>query len=293
MLSARSRTAAILLAVAHVFATGCVLGDIDLADRRCPCVAGWMCDEASDRCVPAIDLDGGEALADADVPRDADIPHDAPPPPPTCDTIPDAIFCDDFERGDLTRWTVIEPAPGGSVSATTLAARTGAQGMRLSAPANASGSRIVAAIDTTDLTELHFGAWVRVSARTAGTLEVFELSSSSDGIVAAQLLPASASYLVRVVGADAGLVDEGRMGRWSVGAWTCVRGRVVRGDAMGRVEILDSGPHQAILANVDTDWGSPYDVFALTLAASEAGSQIDVDDVTWTRTALPCPAGAE
>ncbi len=61
--------------VALVLLFGCSVGDLDLANRSCPCVDGWVCD-ATDHCVPA-----GDAAVSADsAPPDAsaDAPADAP-----------------------------------------------------------------------------------------------------------------------------------------------------------------------------------------------------------------------
>lgn len=288
MRSAPVSSVASIVALAGALASGCVIGDVDLAGRRCPCVDGWICDEATERCVPADASDGGAVLA-----TDARVPPDAPPPPPTCETIPDAIFCDDFERADLARWMLVEPAiGGGDATTTTAAARVGDRGLLLTTPAGTSVTRLAAAIDTAGIDDLYFHALVRVSGRSAGTLEVFELSAGDEGSIAAQLLPESESYVVRVAAAgSAALTDEGRAGRWSVGTWTCVQGRVVRSEARGRVEIVDPGPLQAILTDVETDWGSPYDVFAVTLAggSGDVESRIELDDVMWTRRAVPCP----
>ena len=52
-----------------VLAVGCVLPDVALDDRPCPCAAGWVCDEANDVCVRSSDRDGGRAV-DAGPSRD-------------------------------------------------------------------------------------------------------------------------------------------------------------------------------------------------------------------------------
>ena len=52
-------------------ATGCTVDDLDLEGRRCPCIAGWVCDPARDLCVRArsndasVELDGGGGSLDA------------------------------------------------------------------------------------------------------------------------------------------------------------------------------------------------------------------------------------
>lgn len=45
--------------VAVVLAGSCAPGDVDLSGKRCPCTAGWVCDEASGLCQPGGAHDGG------------------------------------------------------------------------------------------------------------------------------------------------------------------------------------------------------------------------------------------
>jgi hypothetical protein len=83
--------------VAALFASGCLLAPIDLANRPCPCAGGWVC--TRDGICIEEGLDAGldpRVVPDAAPPIDAHL--DAPSAEPACDvTYPDAIFCDGFE----------------------------------------------------------------------------------------------------------------------------------------------------------------------------------------------------
>jgi hypothetical protein len=288
MISARTPSLATLSSFLLIVASGCVIDGFGLEDRRCPCVSGWVCDEAADRCVEVLTADAGEVLPDADVSEDAYVPVDAPPLP-YCETITNAIFCEDFESGDLTRWGPVEPAAGGSITASGDAAHSGRFGLHLSAPAGSSITRLATGLHTEDDNVLFFRAWVRVSTQTAGTLSVFELFAGSEGSVSAQMLPGSRAFRVRIDRTGtAGESDDGRGMRWTVGAWNCVRGHVVR-DSNGVVEMFEAGSEEARLSGHDTDWGTPYDTFKIAVAGSTAGSQIDLDDIVWARSDLLCP----
>lgn len=287
---------------------GCVIPDIDWS-RPCPCVDGWVCDESSGLCVRPGDagempLDAGEVPVDAgDVPSDAgempwdarvdagDVPIDAgAPPPPTCETVRDAIFCEDFESGDLRKWSSVMPAEGGMIAPSPSAARAGASGLRMTTPASTTASRLSASIDSGAATALYFRAWVRVPSASVGPIDLFELEVAGAGTISAQMVPARGSFVVHVAptgGTE--LSDSGRDGRWTVGAWTCVAGRVVRGEGTGSVEIFDAGPQAAALSGLDTEWGAPFTLFSIAVTPSTAGSEVQLDDVMWTTTQVSCP----
>ena len=50
-MGARSRLAVLALASAAALAVGCVVGDLGLEGKRCPCTSGWRCDVEKDVCV--------------------------------------------------------------------------------------------------------------------------------------------------------------------------------------------------------------------------------------------------
>lgn len=78
----------IFAAVLSAFVAACTLDDVSLQDKRCPCAAGWTCNEREDVCVrgtPDAAMDAGsdgalpDARPDAPPPRDAG-PEDGGPP---------------------------------------------------------------------------------------------------------------------------------------------------------------------------------------------------------------------
>lgn len=259
---------------------GCVLDDIDVSDRRCPCTAGWVCDTARDRCVELLAWDAEVSMdAGGDAPADAGIQR------PTCDTIEGVIFCEDFEGETFDRWTDVTGEDGG-ISRSATAARMGAQGLRILAPASA---RLTAAVDTGGATSVYFRAWVRVVTTPSAPIDLFELTTTGGGTVSAQIIPGG-RYGVRVAAAGSeGASDESESSRWSVGAWRCVRVQVHRHDVDGSVSVLDlgGGPNAATLAHQDTDWGAPYDTFTIQIGPDVA--EIELDDVMWTREPVACP----
>ena len=59
---------------------GCAVGDIDLTGRSCPCVAGYQCDESTNRCVLETDASslGDATSGDAGSDTDQQAPGDGP-----------------------------------------------------------------------------------------------------------------------------------------------------------------------------------------------------------------------
>lgn len=268
-------------------APSCVVDDLDLEGLRCPCTDGWVCDVASDRCVRGAESDAGQGI-DAGL-ADVDAGHaDAGPPLPFCQMLSDAVFCEDFEGdGDWqARWKEVPAVEDGSIQAMPLAGRSGI-GLRVLAPASPSKAMLTAALDTVATGELHFRAFVRVGA-ASGPIDLFVLSAADrEGSVSATLVPETRSFRVEVDdGTDARASDARRGDAWQWGQWFCVSAVVERGPT-GRVRVNASGPRAAELVAIDTDLGAPYDAFSI--AIDEAGAELELDDVTWTRAPLACP----
>jgi hypothetical protein len=259
-------------------APGCVIADPDLSGRRCPCIAGWVCDEARDVCVP---LGGSDAGVLPDAPD-----LDSGRPRPTGDGFPDAIFCEDFEGDDLARWTILA-GDGGTIDRSPDAARVGDRGLHIVAGPSTTTTLLTAALDPGAAPDLYFRAWVRVVSMSDAPIDLFALSVTGAGTVSAQLLPTQA-YAVRVAETGSpGVSDEGRVGGWSLGEWRCVAVHVVRGDD-GSVTVLNlgGGPNVTSLPSVDTDFGAPYDAFSIAIGS--AGAEVELDDVMWTLAPHDC-----
>ena len=100
----RGALGAVMLATA----SGCVVGDFDAEDRRCPCVEGFVCDEIADRCVRPISTpDAGFSADDAGFPSDSGVTNVADAGfDTTCSSNQDTpVFCDGFELPELSGWT--------------------------------------------------------------------------------------------------------------------------------------------------------------------------------------------
>ncbi len=126
-----------------VLVSACTVEPLALEDRECPCVAGWVCDEALGRCVPANDVgsDAGATDSGVDGPRADARPDGAPdsgatdsatadttmmdaamdtatvdtgPAPTACaDVYADRLFCDGFEDTGFAAWDGMR-TPGAS-----------------------------------------------------------------------------------------------------------------------------------------------------------------------------------
>lgn len=258
-------------------APSCVVDDLDLEGLRCPCTDGWVCDVASDRCVR-----GGTGDAGIDVG-----PRDAGPSLPFCQTVSDAVFCEDFEGATdwQDRWTHVPVVEGGSIQSMPLAGR-GGNGLRVLAPASPSSAMLTAALDTVATGPLYFRAYVRVGS-ASGPIDLFVLSAADgEGSVSATLVPETRSFRVGVDDGTTVRTSDARRGdAWQWGQWFCVSAVVVRGSP-GSVGVDGSGQRGADL-DADTDLGAPYDAFSI--AIDEAGAELELDDVTWTRAPLLCP----
>lgn len=55
---------ALIIALLAPFAPGCVLGDLDLTGKQCPCNGAYVCDESRNVCVRAGSIDEGDAAID-------------------------------------------------------------------------------------------------------------------------------------------------------------------------------------------------------------------------------------
>jgi len=262
---------------------GCVIDDPNIEGLRCPCIAGYVCDVATDRCVREGASSDADVLVDAAI-ADAPVDADAGPPPTTCERYPDAIFCEDFEGEERVRWTEVS-AVDGLVAWDETAARGSGRGLRIEAPSSSTIIRISGSIDTTGMSDVFFHAWVNVR-RTSGPIDVFQLTAPGGGTISTGRL-VGGEYVVRVADEGTSASDVGRDGAWPTQEWRCVNVQVKRGEP-GFVSVLDIGGGMNVTSvPADTDWGAPYDVFSIALGMTDAS--IDLDDVIWSREKIPCP----
>jgi hypothetical protein len=113
-----------------VLVTGCRVSDLDLQGKQCPCVTAWVCDEATNTCVPDptfADARVDSRPGDPDANVDAELPPDArvdAVPGSTCIGPPGGVlFSDNFP--DLIGWTTSSgtwAAPSGEAEQTNQSA---------------------------------------------------------------------------------------------------------------------------------------------------------------------------
>jgi hypothetical protein len=264
---------------------GCVLDPIDLDGRACPCIEGWVCDESTDRCVhtlvPPLDASAGDAtLGDDTGVADAG-------PPVGCAAVPDAIFCDDFELGNLDRWSLLDARDGGALEWSD-AGHDGGHAVRLRAPGAGATMQLVATVPI-EPSEVWFRAWIRVTSAEGGAPLAYELRAGDRGTVRAELEISQHALEVSAGATDGSRqTDATGADAWRTGEWLCVRGRVVRGPTVrGRVE-LRVGGSEAQLRFVDTDYGADFDSFSIGIADGRGPAELEVDDVAWTTTEMDC-----
>jgi hypothetical protein len=104
----------LLVAAWGLFAAACVLGELDLSGKNCPCSGAYTCELATNKCVRnnASAGDGGNTQNDGTIdPLDGAPPGDANETFEDVDTFPDAT--DDSDGGDAGPRDADDPADGG------------------------------------------------------------------------------------------------------------------------------------------------------------------------------------
>ena len=125
-----------LLAGALVAAAGCRIADIDYTGKQCPCPQGYACEPASNTCARSVTGDGP-------------IPNDGPAPDGDA-ALPCAangFFCDDFETGDLSRWTTSYLSPTVTLDVEKTNVSSGHFALDANVPAMPTGGAIAAAVE--------------------------------------------------------------------------------------------------------------------------------------------------
>jgi hypothetical protein len=298
---------------------GCVLGDVELEGRPCPCATGWTCDEAENVCVRSDGRDGGtrdggtrdagprDGGPDSDIedagtardggpdgsaedggPEDAgtDAGVDTGPPP-------DVLFEEDFERGDFTRWSYRNETNGAVTNVNDAAsARRGARYLRArSTSAGGSGAlgfRMGAPYSSGDL-------WVRTYVRVpsasnldrGATFAAFGISMPPWDSASFQLeARAVSTYVSTTPRYDEGTesLDRDR--------WHCVVGHVVVGDApAGSIDVFVDGVAAVRSIGLDTlsiEGWSVLEIGISYTAPEQPPTEIWIDDVTLATTPLGC-----
>lgn len=169
----------IALALIGSLLSSCSVEGLDLEGRECPCVAGWVCEPATQLCVPAgrvgpidsairsetdaglLQLDGNQRFLDASgavsegganedsssirpdgSPDGATMADAAVSPASRCDEpeFSSRLFCDGFEKAGLTGWDGTSSASGAQVERVSDLVYRGNGALRAESPTGASGA---------------------------------------------------------------------------------------------------------------------------------------------------------
>ncbi len=308
-----------------VLSSGCVLGDVELEGRPCPCAAGWICDDAQNVCVRSDGRDGGtrdgglrdgglrdggpsDGAADADPFEDAGTERDAGPDARADDggtedagtdagtdagPPPNVLFEEDFERGDFTRWSYRNETNGTVTNVNDAeAAHAGARYLRArSTSAGGSGAlgyRMGAEYSSGDL-------WVRTYVRVpstsnldrGATFAVFGISMPPWDSASFQIEPDAVSTYVSTTPRYTEGTESLDRDRWH-----CVVGHIVVGDApAGSIDVFVDGVAAVRSLGLDTlsiEGWSVLEIGVSYTAPEQPPTEIWIDDVTLATTPLGC-----
>ena len=283
---------------------GCSLGDVELTGKRCPCAAGWVCDDERNLCVETaprrdagvdagtpIDDAGGpaDARADAGAPLDAgvDAGVDAGGEPGCLGAPDDVIFCDGFEDAALSAWPVrFGSDPVGRV---TDRVHSGTGALHATGPpGDILGVEVRGLSDPG--TDLWVRAWVYVedvpATRNFQFLFVGEATDPYYGIgfgINSTGTPyVYANTLMTGFNADVVMPED---------RWVCIGAHIAISDSAGSIEVFVDGAPRHVTAGIDTRAAGPYTQLGVGITWSYAmGTQpaVWVDDVAMARSPIPC-----
>ncbi len=279
----------VMLAVALPSLGACVIDDVDLGGRACPCNApGWVCE--SGVCVPerALDVDGGVV---------------------DCDSIsPAPLLCESYEFS--YRWVVPDTRPatpepwtqafgrgtGSIVETSTVRAVAGTRSFRSYAAAALDTQRI-ATFEHKELALYTDGdLWVRThvfvsaSERTRDTTLLFLGNDMSSLQYVALALDGDGSFVLSGGSPFSYAPSTTRMAR---DRWTCLVLHVAIGTP-GRIELFADGALAADASPESTVLTGGFRTFAigLQILASSTDVQESVayfDETVVSRHPLSCP----
>lgn len=314
------------LVIACSVLAGCSMGPVDLADKRCPCAPGWVCD-ARDLCVrgslDGVDAgpDGGEGrdaeARDAE-PRDAsaldasedsgledggdrdagidaatDAATDAGPDDTACDdALSGAFVCDGFEVPFTSAWDFVEEMDGtvDRVSSPTYRGGFALRGRTTAARGRAAVANGIPAVSSGDL-------WLRgyfylpstFDLRGVALIYAHEPSSPYDG-VSAGFLEGGVPYAW--VGSNPGTTTFAGSGPVPRDRWFCMQVHVVVSDGAGSIEVLMDGATVLSQTGLDTRPAGDYTGFVAGLERADTlqttAAMVYADEVAVGASELPC-----
>jgi len=277
-----------LVVVALVGLAGCVLDDLDLEGRPCPCTDGYQCVDAGSGGVCQAARDG-EAPADAGT--DASTSDGAVP---TCE--PTSFrFEDGFEEGliEAAGW-VASFETNGSVDTVADPRHTGSASLQAEiTAAGGTATPIGVWSDSVSSGDIWARAWLYVPASTSVSgIVPLSVGDMTNGYLHAWL--GSENRLALVVGDEIPPTVSLASETYPVDEWFCLRLHAVVSDADGSAELfLGDGPEPiAPLGPMeDTRPDGDYSTVLAGIAHAQpeqGPAEIFVDDILVADAPIPC-----
>lgn len=301
---------------------GCVLDDVELGDKRCPCGIGWVCDETRNVCTriapredagptpdgaplgPDAGVDGGRDAGTAQDAgerdagrRDAGGPDAAAPDAgyggdTACGTtLSAAMFCDGFEDGaDFASWSEGASERTGIVRWVNDPTFRGRGAMRAEMTGT-SGSVFLETLltETIDGGDLWFRTYVYVPAsETVDHYDFVSIGDSSNSEAMALAFTTNATPFVWITE-----IREPFRSSMSIprDTWTCLEVHLGLSDTAGTVELYVDGTLVQSASAVDTQPSEPIGSLAVGIPwanPSQPGTALYFDEVALGSTRLPC-----
>ena len=304
--------------------TGCMLEDVDFSGKSCPCDEGYVCVRAAcvpagidagggvrrpDSGPPPMDagpgdagtpadagpmpdagpmLDAGPTVDAGDVETDAGPPDAGPAdagPPGACAAHAGALFCDDFESGDLSSW--VPETIDGEAGVVSTRAHGGTSAARFATTAAGGTARAHADLAAT-AAEIHVRAWMYVPGTASEQLDVFYAYDES-GYGAGYYLLTSRNSVGLWYGTDAGGEwMESSSGAWPRDTWFCARARYRVGVGNAHFELWIDDTRVVLDEAATLDIG-PFRYFLTGISMRPSGTtEVFVDDVVIDTAPVAC-----
>jgi hypothetical protein len=197
------------------------------------------------------------------------------------------FFCDDFESGDLGKWTGSDLDPGGTVVVDQIQAHSGSFALDATMPANASSAYAFAyaAFPRTTTGELAVREWVLPFSAPIDYDLIFDLFDPPSDHYAS---PGGDGSGMWAVTEEPGQIDHPSTAAAGSGAWTCVEldYRFAGSDAgeialyVNDAVVLDTPPADTAVVFSQLDVGATR--------AQAAGFRLLVDDVVLSTAHIGC-----
>lgn len=303
-----------LVVALAVLLGGCVVQELDLEGRACPCVAGWHCDDGI--CVEGAPMEGDAGwdaaepdaggVRDAGPPRSDGGPEDAgrvdaapvdagfdggPPPDPTAcdDALAGAILCDGFEVDDgFGAWTPGAAASDGTIERVTDVAYRGSAALRAQTAMPSGRAWLGHDIPVTTDGTLWLRAYVRVPEAADIThfdvLGVRAAVDPFDGVVVAMrdrtflyVHESSMAYGMAPLPARAD--------------WVCMELEVAVSDTAGEIRLYMDGALEVEATGIDTLPAGGHQQLGVGLlftSSLQGATTVLFDEVALGTARLPC-----